>query len=259
MKIALIQLNIAWEDKERNLERADFFIRKAASESCDLVVLPEMFNTGFSMNISEIGEEIDGETASFLSKCAKKEEINIIGGFPVKKRGCQRGLNMAVAFDRKGMCLAGYSKLHPFSFAGEDSFYQAGDETVIFNLEGIQSSIFICYDLRFPEVFRSVAKKVHALYVIANWPSVRRDHWVTLLKARAVENQCFVIGVNRTGTDGNGLDYPGASYIFGPLGETICQGNEKDEFITEEIDPSIVAKVREQFPFLKDMREKKWV
>ncbi len=116
------------------------------------------------------------------------------------------------------------------------------------------SSIFICYDLRFPEVFRNVAKEVHAIFVIANWPAIRKEHWETLLKARAIENQCFVIGVNRTGKDGNGIYYSGASHIFDPSGNDICSDSESDEFLIGKFNPEEVIKIRSKFPFLNDMR-----
>ncbi|MGQ3684423.1 MAG: carbon-nitrogen family hydrolase [Candidatus Loosdrechtia sp.] len=256
MKIALVQLDIRWESKKINGERAEEFIKKASHEKCDIVVFPEMFNTGFSMNIPTIVEDESGETASVLSDMAKRYEINLIAGFPAKASDGKKGKNLAVVFDRKGERIARYVKIHPFSFASEDQHYTAGNDTVIFNIEGMSASIFICYDLRFPEVFRSIAKDVQAIFVIANWPSSRKEHWVTLLKARAIENQCFVIGVNRTGTDGNGIHYPGASRVIDPSGMEICSGNDADEFTTCMINPLQVAETRARFPFLSDMRFK---
>lgn len=254
MKIALVQLDIVWESKKINCERAEEFIKKASHEKCDIAVFPEMFNTGFSMNISAIAEDENGKTASVLSDMAKRYEINLIAGFPARAFDGKKGKNIAVVFDRKGELIARYVKIHPFSFASEDQHYAAGNDTVIFNIEGMSSGIFICYDLRFPEVFRSIAKKVQAIFVIANWPSSRKEHWETLLKARAIENQCFVIGVNRTGTDGNGIHYPGDSRVFDPSGMEICSGNDTNEFITCMINPREVAETRVRFPFLSDMR-----
>ncbi len=254
MKIALIQLNIAWESKKTNYEKAEFFARRAAEKKCDVVVFPEMFNTGFSMNVSAIAESENGETNLVLSEIAKKYGMYLIAGFPVKKQDEEKGRNIAVVYDRRGIRIAAYTKMHPFSFLNEDKYYAAGDNTVTFDINGMPCSVFICYDLRFPEAFRRVAKKVHAIFVIANWPSSRKDHWETLLKARAIENQCFVIGVNRTGTDGNGIHYPGASHIFDPSGNDILCGNDKEEFLSGEINPSEVAEIRSKFPFLKDMR-----
>lgn len=254
MKIALIQLNTAWESKKTNIERAEFFVENAAKEKCDAAVLPEMFSTGFSMNISSIAEEGYGETASALSGMAKRYGINLIAGFPIKSPAEDKARNLAAVYDRKGFLNAVYTKIHPFSYADEDKYYAAGANTSVFKMDGTPCSVFICYDLRFPEVFRSIAKEVQAVFVIANWPSSRKEHWDVLLRARAIENQCFVIGANRTGTDGNGVHYPGASAVIGPSGNVICTGNDTEEFLSVEINPGEAAEVRSKYPFLKDMR-----
>ena len=254
MKIALIQMDIQWESKQENYKNAEKFTKLASDEGCDIVVFPEMFNTGFSMNVSSIAEDEDGETASELSRMARQHNINIIAGYVVKAFGEKKGQNIAVVYNRNGKPIAKYVKLHPFSFAGEDQYYVAGKDTVLFDIEGMTTSIFICYDLRFPEVFRRVAKDVQAIFIIANWPSERKEHWITLLKARAIENQCFVIGVNRTGKDGNGISYPGSSAIFGPLGNEMCCGSDNVEFIQCKINPRETVEVRAKFPFLQDMR-----
>lgn len=254
MKIALIQLNTEWESKKKNLEKAEYFTKKASEEKCDVIVFPEMFTTGFSMNVSVVAEDGYGETASALSQMARKYDINIIAGYPVKAPGAEKARNMAVVFNRKGLPNATYTKIHPFSFAGEDNYYAAGNNTVVFDIDDMPASIFICYDLRFPEVFRDVASEVQAIFVIANWPAERIDHWMTLLRARAIENQCFIIGVNRTGIDGNNITYPGASHVFDPTGKEICSGNERDEFITCEINPAEASETRLKFPFLKDIQ-----
>jgi predicted amidohydrolase len=254
MKIALVQLDIEWESKKTNYRLAGEFTKRASQEGCDLIVFPEMFNTGFSMNVSAIAENKGGETASVLSEIAGRNGINLIAGYAAKSSEGGKGQNIAAVYNRKGECVARFAKLHPFSFAKEDQYYDAGNNTVVFNIDGMKAGIFICYDLRFPEVFRSIAHEVQAIFVIANWPSSRRDHWVTLLKARSIENQCFIIGVNRTGKDGNGIEYPGASHIFGPSGNEICFGDDKEIFITAEINPHDVHETRDKFPFLKDMR-----
>lgn len=254
MKIALVQLDIEWESKRANYNKAEHFVEKASHEGCDIVVLPEMFNTGFSMNVSTIAEDENGETAAILSTMAKRYAINIIAGYAIKGIDRKKGRNIAVVYNRKGELVARYVKIHPFSFASEDQHYAAGNNTIIFNIEGMSSGIFICYDLRFPEVFRSIAKKVQAIFVIANWPSSRKEHWETLLNARAIENQCFIIGVNRTGTDGSGILYPGDSRVFNPSGMEICSGSDTDAFITCRINHGEVAETRARFPFLSDMR-----
>jgi omega-amidase len=254
MKIGLIQLNIKWESKRENYDNAELYAKKACDEGCDIVVFPEMFNTGFSMNVPTIAEDADGETAEVLSRMAKQYNVNIIAGYAAKGFDGKKARNLAVAYNRKGSLIAKFTKLHPFSFAKEEQHYIAGDAIVTFSIEGMKSSIFICYDLRFPEVFRSISKDVQTIFVIANWPTSRKQHWETLLKARAIENQCFVIGVNRIGTDGKGINYSGGSHIFDPIGNDICSGGENEEFIIGKFDPDEVTNIRSKYPFLKDMR-----
>jgi predicted amidohydrolase len=250
MKAALIQLDSVWESKRANLERAAFFTGKAAQEKCDVIVFPELFSTGFSMNIPVIAEDGYGDTASNLSSIARDNAINLIAGFAMKAPGDERARNMAVVYDRKGRPDATYTKMHSFPLSQEAERFIEGTESVVFDIDAMPSSVFICYDLRFPELFRDVAGRVQAIFVIANWPSERREHWETLLKARAIENQCFMIGVNRTGIDGNGIRYHGASGIFGPLGNVVCSGDDTEEFITCEFDPGETDRVRSAFPFL---------
>jgi predicted amidohydrolase len=250
MKLALIQLNAIWENKKANLQRALHFAKKAAQEKCDVIVLPEMFDTGFSMNAASIAEGQNGETEAALSNIAKENKINVIAGFAVKTHGELKGRNMAFVYDRGGDVIATYSKINLFQMSDEDKHYISGSDIVTFGIDGMTSSVFICYDLRFPEIFRKIAKDVEAIFVIANWPESRKEHWEALLKARAIENQCFVIGANRTGTDGNGIRYPGASCVFDPSGRLVCSGNDKDEFVACDINPSQVKEIRENFPFL---------
>lgn len=254
MKIALIQMNMDWENKKTNLLKTEKFFRKAARECCDILVLPEMFNTGFSMNTPVTAENETGETFQFLSGLAKGCAVNVIAGLAIKPTGRNKATNQAVVIGRNGSLIARYTKIHPFSPAGENIHFSAGTKQVVFKIEDISAAVFICYDLRFPEIFRAIAKSVHLIFVVANWPASRKDHWETLLKARAIENQCFIIGVNRTGKDGNGIRYPGASHVFDPFGNDICAGNSKEQFIACEIDPGMVTEVRSRFPFLADMR-----
>lgn len=254
MKLALIQLDPVWESKGKNLGKAEIFVKKAYDSKCDIAVLPEMFSTGFSMNIAEIGEPEGGKTASFLSDLSKKYGINVVAGFAERNPRDSKGQNIAAVFDKEGKIAAKYVKIHPFSHAGEDIYYEAGKEITLFKIDGVPSSVFICYDLRFPEVFRTAAKDVKMMFVLANWPSSRKGHWETLLKARAIENQCFIIGANRTGKDGNGIEYPGLSMVFGPSGEEICRGGPNEEIIFCEIDHRAVDDARLKFDVLKDMK-----
>jgi predicted amidohydrolase len=251
LKIGLIELNTEWESREVNYDKALPLIELAASAGCDLVVLPEMFNSGFSMNIDLIGEDINGSANLFLSDSARRYRMNIIAGFPVKDKGKKKGRNIAAVYNREGIRIAEYAKIHPFSPLKEHLFYEPGTDTVIFSIDGIPSSVFICFDLRFPEVFRKVAKDVQMIYVIANWPSSRIDHWRTLLKARAIENQSFVIGVNRKGIDGNDIHYPGDSCIFNPIGEEIKLFQEAGDLLIGIIEPGDVINIRSRYPFLE--------
>lgn len=249
MKLAFVQPDTIWEDPAANLEKATGFISKAAVGGAGLAVLPEMFTTGFSMNAHSIkGAESSHEIASLASG----NRINILAGVAAASGG--RGLNKALAFDSSGAAVSEYTKMHPFSFAGEHEHYSPGPGPVTFELSGVPSSVFICYDLRFPEAFRAVARDVKVIYVLANWPASRQDHWHTLLKARAIENQCYVVGVNRVGTDGNGVQYTGGSAAYGPFGEVplVC-GQEEGVFITE-LGLKAVDEVRSAYPFLRDMR-----
>lgn len=253
MKIGMIQLDIAWQSKAENYSKAKELIKEAASRSCEIVVLPEMFNTGFSMAIEKIGEELFGETSEFLRKAAAEFQIGIIGGYPVLEN-TGKGKNAAIVIDEKGNIISTYFKIFPFSFVKENHYYDSGQSPILFKIRGMNASVFICYDLRFPEIFRRVARNVHCIFVIANWPSSRIEHWNTLLKARAIENQCFVIGVNRIGIDGNDLMYPGNSHIISPSGQDLCSGSSQDELIIADIDLGQVDEVRNEFPFLDDMK-----
>ncbi len=253
MKIALLQMDIAWEDREANLRRAAALVEEAARAGADVAALPEMFSTGFSMNPADFAEPEDGRTASSLSALAGRHGICLVAGFQTIRPGGGKALNSAHAYGRRGELLAGYGKLHPFSAAGEDRHFRAGDGPVVFGLDGVASSVFICYDLRFPEDFRKVAARVVLIFVIANWPAEREDHWLSLLKARAIENQCFVAGVNRTGRDGNGVVYQGRSAIFGPWGNSLASAGSGEEVLLCEIDPGEAEKTRAKFPFLRDM------
>jgi len=253
MKVALLQLDVAWEDKSANMRSAEALVKEAASTGCDIAVLPETFSTGFSMNVEGIAEAENGPTAQFLGSIAKKYSINVIGGFSAEGH-IGFGRNVAHAYGRDGLLKASYAKMQPFCYAGENTHYEAGDRPVVFDLDGAPASVFICYDLRFPELMRKVARDVRVIFVIANWPGERISQWSALLRARAIENQCFVAGVNRTGSDPNVSDYPGASSVMGPGGEELCTGSASDRIVVCEFDIAMADRVRAEYPFLDDMR-----
>ena len=253
VKIGMIQLDTAWHDKEANFAKAESLIRDASSAKCEIVVLPEMFNTGFSMEIEKIGEELLGKTSEFLARVAAEYEVAIVAGYPIFGHE-GKGRNAAIAVDERGNIVGTYFKMFSFSYANEHLYYDFGRTPIVFKIRGMSASIFICYDLRFPEVFRRVANSVECIFVIANWPSDRIGHWNSLLEARAIENQCYVIGVNRIGVDGNNLSYPGNSHAFSPSGKDIREGNSQDQLVLANIKLSEVARLRSEFPFLTDMR-----
>lgn len=254
MKIALLQMDVKWESPADNLSRAGRIIAEARAAEADLVVLPEMSTTGFTMDLKAVGREENARAHPALSAMASEHGINIVAGYADIGPGEVRGRNLAAAYDRRGQQVALYTKVHPFQLLEEGKHYIAGDGPVVFPLDGVPTSVFICYDLRFPELMRKVARDAHLMLFLANWPSSRAAHWEALLKARAIENQCFVAGVNRVGTDGNGISYSGGSLAYGPMGVLIARGGDREEIVLCEIDPADVRRVRAEFPFLEDMR-----
>jgi predicted amidohydrolase len=255
LKVALMQMNVAWESAEENHVHAANFLEKATSEGCDVAVLPEMFTTGFTMNLSAlegVTDPSEGNTAQFLSGLAKRFGIYIIAGFAVRPAGGEKGLNLAQVYNREGHLIATYTKNRLFPLLEEENYFEAGKGSVVFDLDDMPSSVFICFDLRFPELFRAVTGEALAVFVIANWPSSRQEHWESLLKARAIENQCYVAGLNRTGVDGNGIGYSGSSLVYGPMGELLCRAGEGEEILITHIDAEMATNVRRQYPFLKD-------
>lgn len=250
MKLALLQINSSWENEPANLKKAAPLIRDAAHTGCDIAVLPEMFSTGFTMNLSAVS---DGQTVkAFLSEQAKRYDMNILAGVAMKNPSEKRATNNALFFDRAGRMSAHYAKSRLFPLSGEPDVYRAGKKPIVFGIDEIRTSVFICYDLRFPELFRQVSREVQIIFVIANWPQSRMNHWEALLRARAIENQCFVVGVNRTGKDGNGIRYAGGSLVIDPMGTTVAQLDSHTKWAAVEIDPAMVAEIRTRYPFLTE-------
>jgi len=251
MKVAGIQMDIAWEQPAENYRRAEAKAKEAADQGARLVVVPEMFATGFSMNAKLVSGFAE-ETRRFLSNLTDRLGIFILAGYA--EPGNPKPANAASIFDPTGREILHYRKIHPFSLAGEEKHFAGGDSVGTAEVEGVRVTPLICYDLRFPEPFRATADNTDLFCVIANWPEVRRYHWSTLLRARAIENQAFVLGVNRTGT-GDGLDFTGDSALLNPLGEelaTVSPGSEGCCY--GEVQAEEVARRREQFSFLKDRR-----
>ena len=253
MKIYSVQLNIAWENKRANFERVEALLQAAAPEAQSMVLLPEMFATGFTMNVKDVREKAGGETEKFVSALARRFGIYVTAG--VVQATARRGHNQSVTFDPRGGEVARYNKIQPFTPGGESDNYEAGCEVTTWKWNGLKVSPFVCYDLRFPEHFRTAARAgAELITVIANWPVARIQHWVTLLQARAIENQCFVAGVNRCGTDPK-LTYNGRSLIVSPKGDVLADAGNGECVISAELDLELLRTYRKEFPFLKDMKK----
>jgi predicted amidohydrolase len=251
IKVAGVQMDIAWEHIAENFRRAEAFATDAANEGARLVVLPEMFATGFSMNAQLVSGFAD-ETRSFLSDLSGRLGTFVLAGFA--EPGDPMPANAASIFDPSGREILKYKKMHPFSLAGEEEHFQAGGSVETVEVEDVRVTPLICYDLRFPEPFRAAAVNTDLFCVVANWPRQRRYHWSTLLKARAIENQAFVLGVNRAGI-GDGLEYTGDSALLDPMGEELAtvEPGLAGCFIGE-VKAENVARIRKQFSFLRDRR-----
>ncbi len=253
MEVIGLQWNLKWENKAANFAQAAELTEAAAPKPGALVVLPEMFGTGFSMNVPAVAEEVNGETLSFLSSLARKHSVNILAGVVTRSEN-GRGFNEAVVVDPEGREATRYRKMHPFRHAGEGDFYDAGSAPILWHVNDILMAPFICYDLRFPEIFRLAAKGGAELFVvIANWPAARIEHWRVLMRARAIENQAYVIGINRCGSDPK-LEYPGATMVVDPNGKILTELDEREGFFKIDVDPGIVRTCRRDLPFLRDLR-----
>jgi len=249
-KIGLVQYSPAWENKSASKKKIINLLDE--TKELDLIVFPEMTLTGFTMNSKAFSEELNEETHLFFSTIAKKKKWAVMYG--VIEKGKRKNFNTLVHLNNQGKIISTYRKIHPFSYSKEDINFGKGKEIVITKVKGIKIGLSICYDLRFPELYRLYAKeKVEIIIDIANWPDTRIEHWRTLLKARAIENQCYVIGVNRVGDDPI-LHYNGFSSVFDPMGKEIVVVENEEKVIVAEIDKSYVDNVRQRLPFLKDMR-----
>lgn len=251
MKIFCVQTSIVWEDKRANYRQAEALLAAQEIPPGSLVVLPEMFPTGFTMNVPAAKEGSPSETEAFLAGLAKRRQIFVQAGM-VTANAAGRGRNESVTFSPEGKLIARYAKLNPFS--AERQHYEAGSEFVSFDWQGFKVSPFICYDLRFPEIFRMAAKRGAQLFtVIASWPIKREHHWILLLRARAIENQAYVVGVNRSGADPN-FSYSGRSMIVDPRGEIIADAGNEEGMASADVDVNEVVSWRRDFPALRDMR-----
>ena len=250
MKIALVQYSPAWEDKVSNKQKILSMINKV--EGVDLFIFPEMTLTGFTMKSKEMSETIQGDSFRFFSSIAKEKSANIFAG--IIERRNNHIYNTLIHVKPDGNLLKLYRKIHPFSYSSENEHYNAGTKPAYTKIKNWKIGLTICYDLRFPELYRKYGKKrAHLIVNIANWPDTRIEHWRTLLKARAIENQCFVAGVNRVGKDPK-LNYIGFSSVFDPMGKELAAVENDEKVIVIELDKNYVNEVREKFPFLDDIK-----
>jgi len=256
MNIYCCQLDIVWEDKAANFRKAEALLDRARPLRDSLVLLPEMFATGFSMNVEVIAEDpADGPTVQFLSRQAAKLGVYLVGGF-VTRGDDGMGRNVLAVFGPDGKRVADYTKIHPFSVGSESQHYVGGENVCTFAWNGATVSPFICYDLRFPEVFRAGMRGgAEILTVIANWPKPRIEHWVTLLRARAIENQAYVAGINRCGNDPK-LEYVGRSIIVDPHGNILADAGSEETVISAAVDLAALREYRRWFHVLEDARPK---
>lgn len=254
-KISLIQMNVTFGNPEENFKRVVELMAKAMVEKPDILVLPETLNVGFfpKEGLSELAD-VDGEkTKEVFEAFARDNHVNIVAGSVANKKG-EYIYNTLYVFNRKGNIVCEYDKVHGFTPAEEHNYFKGGDKVINFELDGIKCSGVICYDVRFPELIRTATLRgVDLLFIPAQWPLVRKLHWVTLVTARAIENQMFVCAVNACGFAG-ATKYGGNSLLVNPWGEEICHLGTEEEIQTGEIDMDIIQGIRESINIFRDRK-----
>lgn len=252
LTITTIQSNLVWENKAANLK---MFSEKIAAieEPTEIVILPEMFSTGFSMNPTAVAEPMNGETVEWMKETAIQNKIILTGSVIIEE--ADKFFNRLIWMLPNGQ-FAYYDKRHLFAFAGENENYSSGNKRLIASVKGWKINLQVCYDLRFPVWARQQPAENNIEYdvliYVANWPERRSHAWKTLLCARAIENQCYVIGVNRVGDDGHGIYHSGNSMIVDPLGEVLYHLKDEEDCFTLSLEKEHLQQVRERFPFWKD-------
>jgi omega-amidase len=251
MKIAIISLDQIWEDKETNKRNCASYIDMASKNACDLIIFPEMTLTGFTMASGTFCENIsDSPTIEFFKKQSENQKIDIIAGMILKENSSI--YNCSVLFQFNPDQISIYKKIHPFSYSGENNYYTNGTELVKSWIKEFDFGFTVCYDLRFPELFQALSKDVACIVNIANWPEKRADHWNALLKARAIENQIYMIGVNRTGLDGNGHNYIKSSVVYDADGKQLLPDFAQQLMDVYTLNSLSVQEKRNSFPVKRD-------
>lgn len=255
MKIACVQLDIAFGEPKENFQKVEEKIREAASLGADIVVLPELWNTAFDLTRLEEIADLEGEqTKSLLTRLSKELDMHIVGGSVAIKKGDQF-YNTTYVTNSLGELIAEYDKAHLFKLMDEHLYLQAGNEKNLFTLDGVEMGGIICYDLRFPEWTRMHALNgAKVMFIPAQWPDKRMDHWKTLLQARAIENQMIIVAVNRVGEDPNNV-FDGNSMVIGPWGEVLWTGANEEVVQIVDINFDEIQDVRERIPVFLDRRE----
>lgn len=256
--VAGIQHDIVWETPEATFERLRPQIGAAAGTGARFIALTEMFAGGFSMNTAAIAEAPDGPSVAFLTEQARRHDVILCGSVPTHHPDYPLPVNRLVVVGPDGL-RGEYAKIHPFSYSGEHEHYSPGRDFCTIEIDGVRVTFFVCYDLRFADEFWATGPETDLFVVVANWPASRRSHWQALLRARAIENQTYVLGVNRVGRSGRpeskrGLDYAGDSMLIDPLGEALATASGAETIIVGAVNPDHVAAIRAEFPFLADRR-----
>ena len=255
MNVFCLQFDIAWEQKNSNHQRVLRLVDRLAPPPGSLLLLPEMFATGFSMNVEAVSDAYSHESQGFLSELARMHRVFVAGGV-VGRSSSGGALNQCVVYDDDGEEVARYSKMRTFTPGGESDHYESGHSISLFEWQGFLVAPFICYDLRFPELFRDAMRQGATLFtVMASWPAPRIEHWTVLARARAIENQAYLAACNRSGDDPV-ASYPGRSLIVDPLGKVISEAAGETCAVGADVDPAVVDTYRRKLPFLCDDRER---
>ena len=252
MRFAVVQHDIVWEDRTANFARLAPQVARAAGAGAEFVLLSETFSTGFSMTPG-IGEPEGGPSAQFLQAQAAEHGVWVAGSCPEVAPDGELPYNSLVLAGPDGT-VHRYRKLHPFTHGGEHERFRAGEKPVTVEVGALRVTPFVCYDLRFADVFWHAALDTDVYLVTANWPAARRLHWQTLLQARAIENQAYVVGCNRVGTAGDGTEHTGDSRIVSPMGELLATAAGVETVLVADVDPAEVTATRERLRFLADRR-----
>lgn len=255
LTFTIIQTKLHWEDKAANLQMLDEKIR-SISEKTEVVILPEMFSTGFSMQPEKLAEDMSGESINWMKRIAAERKIILTGSLMIKEN--DKFFNRLVWMLPNGQ-MGMYDKRHLFAYAHENEHYFPGNKRLIASVKGWKINLLVCYDLRFPVWSRQTnhgssqeGLEYDVLIYVANWPERRSHMWKTLLQARAIENQCYCIGVNRVGSDGNDIYYSGNSMVVNALGDVLYHKNHDEDIYTVTLQKEELTAVREKMPFWKD-------